>query len=1096
MALHSARHLADFLNHGVLPFVGRDTEMRQVYDFWKQTIDAESLRILLVVGEAGIGKSRLVEELVPKISAAGGAVIHTKLYPDSSTTITPLLARSISHSGIGRELLKKELRETRESLADGLRHIAGLRPTIVFIEDIHLLSADGIREFAAILESLADEMISFCIVSRPSLQQARSVVERFLTHEVRLEGLDHHAFRSVCDELFDGTIDAETVRLIEKATLGNSLALRSALRGALKSGYLARRTEIDRWQMTVPPEAFVRHLEHNVRSLSEGLAAHLQEDEQAACNRLAILGELFSHEAATSFLTDATGLLERLSFKGILVPTVSAIAPLAGEPSRLQLYAFSHTLLHKYFYEQANMDPSELAALLSNDVPFYSIAPFLKLASMPPPVHADASVVRSVILKADEIAGELDGGSNWELAIAQGSAARMLFRASSDRFTRAEADEIDRLVMRNRLNLFRRQLLSDEYREALAHLYELTENAATSEIAEFRLIACVYEYWYIDRLPRSQRIYRELQAKAADVLESFPSLRLSYPYVVYLSYEARRAANWHDIASLRTIETIAQAILADPDCDDYARSTVVGTILPHMLASIHSKEELASRLELMERIEHEGSYDRVNFPLRKMRLLTAIGRYDDAITVLDAIIPRFERQGMFFTIFQLKIARLGIEIAMGRDAENALDELASLFAALPPDSLDRGRYTTVKNLLPVLVPTCRADLTQRLITTYPAENIPEIAESIALHRLLQGEASATVFAECRRMSSMQPFFAAAMAGADDDTITAAAREALSPEIVTCADVIDRLIVFEVVRNTEVKSVLRTELATSLGAVLEWLLATSSRGYLMGVLSRYGDLLGVNEAKSWKSRIAKLERERTAEPVVTQANDKVVVSMLDAICVERGGITIRIRGARLRSVLGVMTANLMLSEPLAPKEFRLLAAGEKDDADLARKSVNMAVAALRDDLGADAITTKGETPSFDLERVRIDVLEASDLIDDAQRSVRRGSLARAMQELSQSYSIVLGKVAFPTLYDSLFEALRDDLDARLRKVTLDLANRLVQYDDLNGAASILKHYFDAIPEDAEVSALLRRCLEGAGQFAEAARISIKIAATAE
>lgn len=194
----STQNLADLLNHGILPFVGRDEELERVLSFWKQTIDAEALRILLLVGEAGIGESRLIEELIPRISSVGGAVIHAKLSPDSSTRITPLLVRSMWQSATGRELLKNEPKDTREYLLSGLRHISSLRPTIVFLEDLHLLSHDGIRELSSILESLTDETISFCIATRPSMQQARTVLERYSTAEIDLEGLDHATFGPKC----------------------------------------------------------------------------------------------------------------------------------------------------------------------------------------------------------------------------------------------------------------------------------------------------------------------------------------------------------------------------------------------------------------------------------------------------------------------------------------------------------------------------------------------------------------------------------------------------------------------------------------------------------------------------------------------------------------------------------------------------------------------------------------------------------------------------------------------------------------------------------------------------------------------------------
>ena len=65
-----------------VPFVGRDAELRRLRDELARARDGG--RVVLVRGEAGIGKTRLVEELVAAARAAGGVALVGRGYQDES----------------------------------------------------------------------------------------------------------------------------------------------------------------------------------------------------------------------------------------------------------------------------------------------------------------------------------------------------------------------------------------------------------------------------------------------------------------------------------------------------------------------------------------------------------------------------------------------------------------------------------------------------------------------------------------------------------------------------------------------------------------------------------------------------------------------------------------------------------------------------------------------------------------------------------------------------------------------------------------------------------------------------------------------------
>jgi hypothetical protein len=53
--------------HGLTPFVGREDELRLLMNRWEQALDSEG-QVALIVGEAGIGKSRLVQHFHEQIA--------------------------------------------------------------------------------------------------------------------------------------------------------------------------------------------------------------------------------------------------------------------------------------------------------------------------------------------------------------------------------------------------------------------------------------------------------------------------------------------------------------------------------------------------------------------------------------------------------------------------------------------------------------------------------------------------------------------------------------------------------------------------------------------------------------------------------------------------------------------------------------------------------------------------------------------------------------------------------------------------------------------------------------------------------------------
>jgi transcriptional regulator with AAA-type ATPase domain len=55
-------------SRGLTPFVGREDELRLLMSRWERALDGER-QVVLIIGEAGIGKSRLLQRFHEQIGA-------------------------------------------------------------------------------------------------------------------------------------------------------------------------------------------------------------------------------------------------------------------------------------------------------------------------------------------------------------------------------------------------------------------------------------------------------------------------------------------------------------------------------------------------------------------------------------------------------------------------------------------------------------------------------------------------------------------------------------------------------------------------------------------------------------------------------------------------------------------------------------------------------------------------------------------------------------------------------------------------------------------------------------------------------------------
>jgi predicted ATPase/energy-coupling factor transporter ATP-binding protein EcfA2 len=193
----------------VAPMVGRDEELALLLRQWREAAAGEG-RAVLVVGEAGIGKSRLAEALReavlperPTVLVYQGSPFHadSPLWPvarqlalaarfataDDAATRRAKLARIVSAAG-RLDLLAALLdiaadpdplaaldpgerrHRTLRALVDELLDLAARAPVLVLMEDVHWLDPSTIELVERTLDAIAGAPVLLILTARPEGQ--------------------------------------------------------------------------------------------------------------------------------------------------------------------------------------------------------------------------------------------------------------------------------------------------------------------------------------------------------------------------------------------------------------------------------------------------------------------------------------------------------------------------------------------------------------------------------------------------------------------------------------------------------------------------------------------------------------------------------------------------------------------------------------------------------------------------------------------------------------------------------------------------------------------------------------------------------------
>ncbi|MCB9214266.1 MAG: AAA family ATPase [Ignavibacteria bacterium] len=675
-----------FLGQGVLPFVGREGEIERILDFWRGTVDSQRLRLLLLTAEAGAGKSRLLEESVAMIENDGGVVIHAKLYPEGTNDLTSLLTQALQRKKKDQRVPGIRAAEEVKGIVPSLQRLSRLRPLLLVIEDLHLMPEEALPDLTTLLSQLADETISVLGCARPVQMQARSRLESFLVDTLEMKGLSPNAIAKLWKELFADEPKNWVPSALHKATFGNPLALRSAIRALIHGRGVEQRSASQIWKLNISQQEFEGLVHQSVSLVVEGLVAQLTPELRQKAARLAMLGEVFARESA-EYLLGSTEALDQLQATGLLLLSGYPASSLAGyipdaprfnsdgsyPGSRSPLIAFTHSLLHNYLVAEVEGDAVALCELLSRNLPLYSLVPLRLLRSVQIAEEISGDVLSNSFQRVIIVAQRFDRTSNWKEGHNVWETARHLLSFLKERIPPEEYHYINVVFLTVQLSIWRRERGSKRWLDTLEKGIEATENYSREWEAYARILLWAYWGEYYGRVDYQNTFTAEKNAR--EVLERFPDQKYRPSWVYHLEMLTLIALQVDDEERIADMQQEFDTFLADPTLPPEIRSSLIQRLAKFFLMYFSTQEELAERVASLELIEEEVDELSPFFGTSKSYFLLSIGRFAEAEELARRLITISYDLGEWGTTLTAASVRAMAAVATGASIEFAAKEL-------------------------------------------------------------------------------------------------------------------------------------------------------------------------------------------------------------------------------------------------------------------------------------------------------------------------------------------------------------------------------------------------------------------------------------
>jgi class 3 adenylate cyclase len=376
--------MAGHARHLDAPMVGRGTELTLLGGAMEQAVGGRSCVLAVVLGAAGMGKSRLVQEFLATVQGQATVLRSRCLAYGEGLTYWPIaevIRQALTISGaedIGSEHAGSHglLKSTNHAafVVEGLAGMAGAagrtvsredvpwavtrlfealarrRPLIVVVDDLHWAEPALLDLLEHVVRLASDAPMLLVGIARPELLDQRPGWETGGSAKtvIRLEPLDKDECGRLVGNLLAGGLPPEVTGSIADTAGGNPLFVEELVAELIDQGALTRSD--GRWMSTtdlanVPVPA-------TISALLASRLDRLDVEERAVLERASVVGQVFDGGAVAALLPERARPVLRqhlaaLTRRELIRPGGTEEAAVPGT----ERFSFRHQLVRDVTYE-------------------------------------------------------------------------------------------------------------------------------------------------------------------------------------------------------------------------------------------------------------------------------------------------------------------------------------------------------------------------------------------------------------------------------------------------------------------------------------------------------------------------------------------------------------------------------------------------------------------------------------------------------------------------------------------------------------------------------------------------------------------------